>query len=58
MERLREMSEHNLKAGEGPVIAAGIAKYDPSNDSKFEEVFERADRLMYKDKRNLKGKAG
>ena len=52
------MSEHNHKAGEGPVIAAGIAKYDPSNDSKFEEVFERADRLMYEDKRNLKGKAG
>ena len=58
MERMREMSEHNHKAGEGPVIAAGIAKYDPSNDSKFEEVFERADRLMYEDKRNLKGKAG
>ena len=31
---------------------------DGAYDSKFEEVFERADRLMYEDKRNLKGKAG
>ena len=57
MEKLHQTSLQNKELKEGPVIAAGIAEYEPTIDSKFEEVFERADRLMYEDKRYLKNLA-
>ncbi|MBQ9383367.1 MAG: GGDEF domain-containing protein [Ruminiclostridium sp.] len=44
----------NLKKKGEPVIAAGIAVYDPESDTKISEVFERADNMMYEDKRALK----
>lgn len=54
IEKLHQISLQNKELKEGPVIAAGLAEYEPTIDSKFEEVFERADRLMYEDKRYLK----
>ena len=45
--------ENLNKKGE-PVIATGLAVYDPGTDAKVSEVFERADNMMYEDKRALK----
>ena len=35
-------------------IAIGFAQFDPEKDSRFEDVFERADKAMYQHKRNVK----
>lgn len=39
-------------------IASGSAVYDPSIDSSFADVFNRADDAMYRRKREMKGSAG
>ncbi|MCR5356144.1 MAG: GGDEF domain-containing protein, partial [Lachnospiraceae bacterium] len=57
VERIRSISVSNRDRHEGPVIAIGIADYEPSGDIGFKEIFERADRLMYEDKRVLKENA-
>ncbi len=44
----------NIKRGSGPVIAAGMAVYDKNTDRRMSDVFERADGMMYGDKRKLK----
>lgn len=36
------------------MIAVGMAEYDPGNDSNVTEIFDRADHMMYEDKRELK----
>ena len=36
-------------------IAKGFARYDSRKDSKFVDVFNRADDAMYENKRNMKG---
>ena len=51
---LRDRVLENLESGNGPVIAVGIADFDPEKDSKVSDVFERADSMMYEDKRRLK----
>ena len=51
---LREESIENKRARSGPVIACGMAVYDPSADKAFEDVFKRADELMYENKKVLK----
>ena len=40
-----------------PVVAAGMSSYDPASDRSVTEVFERADKMMYENKRDLKGGA-
>ena len=45
--------EDNLIGG-GPVVALGMSVFRPGNDYGFDEVFERADELMYKRKKELK----
>ena len=46
------VDENNVKL---PIsIARGFAAFDPSKDTKFEDVFARADNEMYKNKRNMK----
>ena len=35
-------------------VATGMAVFDPENDSSFSEVFERADRKMYENKKHMK----
>ena len=54
MNRLQDQVIENIRHGEGPVLAAGIAVYEPQKDKKFAEVFERADNMMYEDKMQLK----
>ena len=46
----------NLKDGGKPVVAIGVADYIPGEDISLSDVFERADNLMYEDKRNLKSR--
>lgn len=47
--------EDNLAKGE-VVVSAGISVYDPGKDSGYDEVFARADILMYERKKELKAK--
>lgn len=35
-------------------LAAGFSRFDPSKDSQFADVFTRADRMMYENKRRMK----
>ena len=37
------------------VISGGLSEYKPGEDSSFHDVFERADNLMYEEKKLLKG---
>ena len=51
---LRARAEENRHMEGAPVIASGMAVYDPETDRYFSDVFERADREMYENKKNLK----
>ena len=51
---LRCQVENNLRIDQGPVIASGMAEFDPGNDKSVEDIFMRADDLMYEDKAHLK----
>lgn len=51
---LRKKVIDNLKSHEGPVIAFGMAEFEQNRDKSISEIFERADRQMYEDKRRLK----
>ena len=52
--RLRTQVEENTRINEGPVVASGLAEYQPGEDHLVEDVFMRADALMYEDKARLK----
>ena len=54
MRSFGDLAENNRRAGTGPVVAAGMAVYG-EGDAKFSDVFKRADRLMYENKRATKG---
>jgi PAS domain S-box-containing protein len=51
---LRAQVEENIRIGEGPVVASGLAEYRPRHDRSVEDVFNRADSQMYEDKMRLK----
>lgn len=53
-ENLRNQVLMNRREGGKPVIASGMAVYDPETDRKVSDVFERADNMMYQNKRLLK----
>ena len=53
-DRLCDQVRDNLNMKEGPVIAAGIAVFEPQKDKKFADVFSRADAMMYEEKSRLK----
>ena len=44
----------NNESGEGPVVAIGMAEFEQGSDKKVSQVFERADGLMYENKKKLK----
>ena len=46
--------EENIRIGEGPVVASGMAEYRPGKDGTAVAVFNRADSLMYEDKARLR----
>ncbi|MCR5267740.1 MAG: diguanylate cyclase [Lachnospiraceae bacterium] len=54
LDKLRRQVRKNHASGSGPVIAAGMAEYEPVTDKQISAVFERADNRMYADKQELK----
>ena len=46
--------EDNLRIELGPVVACGLAEYDPSEEWTVDKLFELADSRMYEDKKSLK----
>lgn len=53
---LKNQVLNNLHNGDGAVIAAGISDFDPESDKSLSDVFQRADRDMYENKKKLKAK--
>ena len=51
---LRRKVEENVRIGEGPVVASGMADYNTQEDHSIGEIFERADKFMYEDKTHIK----
>ncbi len=56
-EKLRKQVLQNKNIKGMPVVATGISSYDPAADKTVSAVFERADNMMYENKRILKGGA-
>ncbi len=54
MDKLRGCVHENMSAGSGPVLAAGMAEYEPGTDTVVSDIFDRADKKMYKNKQSLK----
>lgn len=54
MQSLQKQVYENLKSKTGPVLASGMAIFTPEKDTLVAEIFDRADKAMYKNKRNLK----
>ncbi len=54
MNNMREQIRKNVAEGLGPVIAVGMAEYEPKTDVVVSDIFERADNKMYTDKQALK----
>ena len=54
MNKLYAQIEENLQSKSGPIVASGMAEYIPETDSLVSEIFDRADKAMYKNKRQLK----
>ena len=51
---LQRQVEENIRISEGPVLASGMAEYQPGADQSVGEVFTRADNRMYENKTRLK----
>ena len=51
---VRRRVEENIRVGEGPVVATGLAEFQATGDRSVEEVFNRADSQMYEEKTRLK----
>jgi diguanylate cyclase (GGDEF)-like protein len=54
MQSLQKQVYENLKSKTGPVLASGMAIFTPEKDTLVAEIFDRADKAMYKNKRNIK----
>lgn len=54
LENLKEESSINRRSRSGPVVACGMAVYEPETDDDFSKVFERADKAMYENKKKVK----
>ena len=52
--KLREESLANRRSRSGPIVACGMAVFDPEIDNGADSVYARADQLMYSDKKALK----
>lgn len=51
---LKRKVEESVRIDEGPVVASGLAEYQPYEDRCVEDVFKRADSFMYEHKTRLK----
>ena len=50
----RKHIEENVRIGQGPIIASGVAEYKLNSDTTVEEIYKRADERMYENKAKLK----
>lgn len=57
MEALEEALNRNKRDGIRPA-AFGISEFNPETDIRLQDVFERADKLMYEDKKKCKATRG
>ena len=53
MSVFHDVTDANRRSGSGPVVAAGMTEFG-NGDNKFSDVFQRADRLMYENKKVTK----
>ena len=58
LEDFRTQVAKSSGTGSEPVIASGMAVYDPASHSSVSEVFELADSRMYQNKKELKSSGG
>lgn len=56
MDKLQSQVLENKKTGEGVILASGMSEYKPETDNFVSDIFERADKEMYENKKNLKTK--
>ncbi len=54
MRSLQARVRENLQTKAGPVVASGISEYQPETDTRVSQIFDRADKVMYKNKQELK----
>lgn len=54
MKSLHSQIQKNIQTGSGPSIASGIAEFNPEKDTLVSEIFDRADKEMYRNKKTLK----
>ena len=54
LKSLQDQVWENQKAKAGPILASGMAIFTPEKDNLITEIFDRADKAMYKNKRELK----
>lgn len=54
IENLKEESFLNKRSRSGPVVACGMAVYEADKNDDFAKVFERADKAMYENKKEVK----
>ena len=54
LEKLRQESLLNKRSADGPVVASGLAVYDSEKDTCLTDIFNRADQLMYENKKEIK----
>ena len=53
LESFRKVISENQKNG-SVIVASGLAVYDALTDGSYNDVFKRADKSMYEQKRSLK----
>ena len=54
MKSLQDQVWEYQKSKSGPVLASGMAVFTPGKDRLITEIFDRADKAMYNNKRDLK----
>ncbi len=54
MNTLQAQVLEKIQSKSGPILASGMAEYIPESDTFVSEIFDRADKAMYKNKRELK----
>ena len=52
--KFKDESLANRRSRSGPVVACGMALYDPEKDHNVDSVYARADKQMYENKKELK----
>ena len=54
LRKLKDESLANRRSRSGPVVACGMAVYDPEKDHNVDSVYARADKQMYENKKEIK----